>query len=225
MNRMFTINGRRMRTWNPFSGCNFRCTYCWARKLAEGRLKHIYKDFSPTTWPGRCSPHFKPGEFVFVSSMGDIAFAPQIVWDTVLDRARRYPETKFLLQSKAPRIFISHTWPGFPDNVYLGTTLESNRCSNTTSAPCPCFRYEDMIDLAVPHLLVSIEPIMDFDVAPFLDWFKMIKPEIVFIGADNYRHNLPEPSWEKVQALLAALRGFVPTVVEKEGLERLRKCK
>ena len=64
-------------TWNPFTGCEWRCSYCWARRLAEGKLKKQYQHgFVPEFHPNRVERHFKPGEFVFVSSMGDISFCP-----------------------------------------------------------------------------------------------------------------------------------------------------
>jgi hypothetical protein len=42
------------------------------------------------------------------------------------------------------------------------------------------------------------------------------------VGADNHNHRLSEPSATKLYELLAELHKFVPTVVEKEGLERLK---
>lgn len=63
---------------------------------------------------------------------------------------------------------------------------------------------------------------MDFDLGGFVHWLEMLRPEIVEIGADNYKHHLNEPPWWKVEALLEELRRFVPRVVEKDGLERLK---
>ena len=63
---------------------------------------------------------------------------------------------------------------------------------------------------------------MDFN-PEFIDWILTIKPEIVEIGADNYGHNLPEPSWNKVAQLIGKLRASGITVIEKDGLERLMK--
>ena len=63
---------------------------------------------------------------------------------------------------------------------------------------------------------------MDFDLEVMTRWLREIKPDIVEIGADNYHNHLCEPSWEKVRALLESLRKFVPRVVEKDGLERLK---
>lgn len=220
--RMFTFNGKRMITWNFFTGCNFNCSYCWARKLVEGRLKKSYPNgFIPTTHPERFNRHFKPDDFVFVISMGDIAFAPSVVEDYIITVAHRYPKTKFLLCSKMPDIFrkIKFHQP----NIYLGTTLETNRDYHLTQAPSPRDRYLAMRDLTHPHKFIPIEPIMDFDLLTFVRWIGHIKPEIIEVGADNYHNNLPEPSSQKLESLLTHLKHICPTVIEKDGLERLLK--
>jgi len=57
------------RTWNPVVGCEHYCDYCWARKLAETKLKNTerYKaGFKPRLIEKELARRFKPGEFVFV---------------------------------------------------------------------------------------------------------------------------------------------------------------
>ncbi len=46
------------------------------------------------------------------------------------------------------------------------------------------------------EVMVTIEPIMDFDLEPFVEMIKNTKPKFVNIGADSKGHNLPEPSSE-----------------------------
>ncbi len=217
---MFTFNGKRMVTWNPFTGCNFNCSYCWARKLAEGKLKKSYPNgFVPTTHPDRFNKRFKPNDFVFVCSMGDIAFAPSVVEDVIATTVSKYPETKFLLCSKDPDVFRRTKW--HQPNVYLGTTIETNKNFRVSRAPSVKERYYKMVGISHPHKFISVEPIMDFDLQAFLRWIENIKPGIIEIGADNYRNNLPEPEPEKVRQLLYHLKEICSNVIEKAGLERL----
>ena len=76
---------------------------------------------------------------------------------------------------------------------------------------------------AINHLIpkmVSIEPIIDFDLGDFIGWIKNISPKFVSIGADSGNNHLPEPSGDKVKALIEGLREFTE-VKTKENLRRL----
>lgn len=222
MSRMFkTVT----KTWNPFTGCLHDCTYCWARKLVKERLEpqgKKYKDgFAPTFHEGELSKRFRPGDFVFVSDMGDISFMPFFdQWCKVLDVVKNHPHTSFLLQTKNPLVFVKGL--NLEPNIYIGATIESNRDYGLTKAPAPEQRYHAMCLIDYRKFL-SVEPIMDFDLETLVRWIRDIRPEIVEVGADNYHNNLAEPPWEKVEALLKSLREFVPRVIEKDGLERLKE--
>lgn len=227
MSRMFTIDGHRMKTWNVIHGCRFNCTYCNARKMAETRLKHSlrYKGgFTPAFVTEELRRHFEPGEWVFICYMGDIFWAdPSWIWQ-VMGAVRAYPQTIFLAMTKAPALY--RLWEQsrefMPANLVLGTTIESNRLYQLSKAPSPLSRYLDLWGVNWPRKFVSIEPILDFDLNTLVRWVAHIAPQVVEVGADNYHNHLPEPEWSKVAALLKALRQFVPTVVEKEGLGRLK---
>lgn len=232
VSKMFTFpDSGAMTTWNPYVGCEFNCYNggCWARHLAETRLKHLpqYRDgFHPhwVGWKGDLlySPRFKADSWVFVCSMGDISFATNAEFRQIRDVIKCNSQTHFLLQSKNPKRF--QDWVPFPENVWLGTTIETNRdTSQWSKAPLTENRWMEFYNVDHPHKLVSIEPIMDMDTGILASWVKFIRPEIVFVGADSRHNNLPEPSWDKVQELLTRLREFLPQVIEKAGLERLKK--
>jgi hypothetical protein len=70
--------------------------------------------------------------------------------------------------------------------------------------------------------MVSIEPIMDFELFYFAEWIREIAPEFVSIGADSKGHHLPEPPAEKVRELITELEKFTK-VIQKDNLKRILK--
>ena len=69
--------------------------------------------------------------------------------------------------------------------------------------------------------MVTIEPIIDFDLNPFVKMIAKCKPEWVNIGADSKSHGLPEPSAQKVWKLIFALEDAGIEVKQKSNLKRL----
>ena len=64
-------------TWNPVTGCLNNCPYCYARKLAEGRLNGRFgyeNGFQPSFHPNRLEEPYKLKRHakIFVCSMGDL---------------------------------------------------------------------------------------------------------------------------------------------------------
>lgn len=223
--RMFQVGGKPMKTWNVFVGCDYQCTYCNARRLATTRLKNSprYKDgFTPHLVREEFARRFSPGDFVFVGYMGDISFAGLPIVRDICRIIHEQPEVDFLFCSKSPDHYLK--WDLlWPENLHLGATIETNRDYKLTRAPAPLYRYMAMRALNHPKKFISIEPVCDFDLDVMLSWISEIDPQIIEVGADNYKNGLPEPPWEKVEELLTNLHVDFPTVVEKVGLERLAR--
>jgi DNA repair photolyase len=223
---MFTYNGSRLSTFNAFTGCLHACKYCYSERLINTRLKDTpkYKDcgFKPTFHPDELNKKFKPDEFVFVSSMGDIAFATNSELQQIIKKIKENPQTKFLFCTKDPSVYLPLDDMG---NVYFGTTLETNRDITKlySKAPYTCERYRVMTLLEVTNKFVSIEPIMDFDLDIFSQWILDINPKIVEIGCDNYKNSLPEPNSDKIKALIKSMESSGIEVICKDGLYRLLK--
>jgi hypothetical protein len=68
--------------------------------------------------------------------------------------------------------------------------------------------------------MVTLEPILEFDLNALTKMIEAIRPEWVNIGADSKGHNLPEPSYEKIMQLFKNLKTFT-TVKQKRSLGRL----
>lgn len=223
---MFTYDGKRLTTWNVFTGCEFNCSYCWSRKLVETRLKnsprYLQHGFKPTFHLDALNKKFRPDDFVFISSMGDISFASQIALNEIFKVINAHPLTKFLFCTKRPSIYAK-----FPDmnNVYYGTTIETNRQYPKTISKGQdlAIRYAVMANLENVKKFISIEPVMDFDLEEFPNWIINIKPKIVEIGCDGYHNNLPEPDKDKLESLIYSLEKNNIEVIQKKGLERLLK--
>jgi hypothetical protein len=53
--------------------------------------------------------------------------------------------------------------------------------------------------------LVSIEPILDFDLRTFKRWIEDIYPFLVYVGYDNYNHKLREPLLKNTLNLISVI--------------------
>lgn len=235
------------KSWNPFVGCKFGCVYCGPS--FQHQLKRRGKDapfcgdkcyrYVPHTHEERLEK-IPSADTVFVAADGDISFcSPEYtrrIIRRIKERNLRFPkkEKTYLFQSKRPKYFEQFL-KEFPENVILQTTLETNRdegYEKWSKAPKPSVRYKDFLAIKYPRKVVTIEPIMDFDLDVFRDWIVSIKPEYVWLGF-NSKPNARvlkekdfaswEPPEDKVQQLIYALEN-AKTDVYKHN-ERTRKLR
>jgi protein gp37 len=142
----------------------------------------------------------------------------------VLEHCRHYYNNIYVFQSKNP-IRFSHYKELFPRLVILGTTIETNRnLPGIGNASRPRDRMEIM-ELVSGRKFVTIEPILNFDVDVLSSWMVRIRPEFVNIGADSKKHNLPEPSADKILALIDAITNAGIEVRKKSNLHRILNSK
>ncbi len=199
-------------TWNPITGCLHDCTYCWARKWAETRLKHVrrYREgFKPRLNLVEFRRKFRPGVTVFVSDMGDMwgNWVPRDWIIAVLNYIKKFPNTQFLFLTKNPSRYFEFL-DLIPQNVILGATIETNRDKLSirySKAPPVSSRIKAMAELKRLNKLITIEPILDFDLEEFVEALRIINPKFVYIGYDNYNNRLEEPPLWKTRALIKRL--------------------
>ncbi|KKL46373.1 hypothetical protein LCGC14_2346180, partial [marine sediment metagenome] len=204
--------------WNPVKGlCKKGCSYCF--------MQRYYKRFKLNPKIRFDEKELKTdlgkGNFIFVGSSTDM-FANEVPNEwirRVIMKCKDY-DNEYLFQTKNPNRFKIFR-KRFPPNTILGITIETNR-ETPSKATNTNYRAEDFSHemLYGFRKMVTIEPIMDFDVTHLVDMIKMIQPEFVNIGADSKGHNLPEPSNEKIAKLIEELTKFTEVNL-KDNLKRL----
>ena len=209
------------KTINFITGkCPHDCLYCYVKSFRFPFLKERYSG------PQRLDESaFKKNlgknKSWFLCSCNDIATIPDAWIIKILDHLNKFPKNTYLIQSKNPgrlHKFIDK----FPPKTILGTTIETNRdYYNLSKAPKPSSRASAMSKY-YKKKMISIEPILDFDLEVMVGWIRYAGPDYVSIGADSKNNNLPEPSPEKVRRLIEKLWAFTE-VRPKKNLNRLKE--
>ena len=203
-------------TWNIITGClgphgtpslPGRCPYCYAHRLARGRLKNLYLNnlgevpaepdwdfenvipggdpndpFTPRYWPNRAIEPYKlkkPSK-IFVCSMGELFgdFIPDDWINNVLDTCFELPEHIFQILTQNPKR-AEHFH--FPDNVWLGVTVTS---------PFYWSRVPRLLRANAKVKFVSFEPLLEDASNVTLEWVDWI-----IIGAQTRPTVLPKHDW------------------------------
>ena len=91
------------------------------------------------------------------------------------------------------------------------------------SAPPPQERAAAMqIACASVQTLITIEPVLDFDLEEMVKLVRQCNPVQVNIGADSGNNQLPEPDAKKVNALIHELNQFTK-IDQKRNLGRIMR--
>lgn len=201
--------------------CPHKCTYCYVNNPRFGRPEKYKGDLRLIE--KELLVNYGKGKTIFVENCNDL-FAEEVASGyilRILSHCRQYYDNVYVFQTKNPKRV--HEFDDIlPDRCLLGVTVETNRSIlDISNAPTPEARLSDMMHLKAAKF-ITIEPICDFDVEIFANWIQSANPDFVNIGADSKGHNLPEPSMEKVQALIGKLNEYGIEIREKTNLERLK---
>jgi DNA repair photolyase len=188
-------------------------------------VKNAWRDLPETTTLQTDFPILGTGKTIFVGHLCDM-FADGIKEEEVI-RVLSYcrnSDNEYVFQTKNPQN-LWHYLDWMPAKRMIGTTIETNRADileKISKAPHPMERANGLGQIDGKKFL-TIEPIIDFDVWELTELIKVAKPDFVNIGADSKRHNLPEPSGEKIMALVESLGKAGITIRKKVNIERLLK--
>lgn len=206
-------------TWNSIKGrCPHDCSYCFMKRF--GKLGELHLDES------ELRTNLSKGKFIFVGSSCDM-FARDIPdeWiEKTLAHCREYDNVRYLFQSKDTRNMLRFE-SLFPSHVVLGTTIESNRWYSDimNNAPTPGIRASGLHVLSNRgfQTMITLEPIMDFDLDELMDLILKCNPSWVNIGADSQNCSLPAPSKEQIFLLIKKLKASGVPIHQKKNLNKL----
>ncbi len=142
-------------TWNPLTGClgpngdGVHCEYCYARRLANGRLRGLYlanantsglrndlvsveeyglqrtDPFYPRFWPRRLGDPLKVAKpaGIFCCDMSDLFGIGIPSWWTgsVMNFIEAFPHHRFYILTKQPQNLAKFS--PFPDNCWVGVSV------------------------------------------------------------------------------------------------------
>lgn len=206
-------------TWNPIRGkCPHECSYCYMKKFKVGELRLDIRS---------SIDDLGKDNVIFVGSSTDMfaRMVPEEWISRVLVKCNEYPENTYLFQTKNPRRFLEFLG-GFPPKRILGTTIETNRDYPVSNAPPPVERFMAMGSFSFNGVdkMVSIEPIMDFDLPVLSSWMYRIRPKFISIGADSKGNNLAEPDAEKLKLFINEMQKLTEVKI-KNNLNRILEAK
>jgi hypothetical protein len=156
----------------------------------------------------------------FLCSCNDLfADVPDNIIVDILEWAREQ-NCAWIIQTKDPLRMLNYDYL-LPENSIVGTTIETNRSTVHISKAIPPASRAEYISRFRPKTFVTIEPILKFDLEPFLGLIKTANPCWINIGADSKNSGLPEPTKQEVEALITGISVMGIPIRKKTNLDRI----
>jgi protein gp37 len=201
--------GWAMWSWNPVTGCNHGCAYCYARAIATSRDMAAYypAGFTPlfhherldapanTPVPGRAAADPAHGR-VFVCSMADLfgAWVPQEWIDQVVASTVANPQWEYLYLTKFPQRYDRLQ---LPSSGWIGASVDEQHRAEPTLAAM-----RKVSGVKVKWL--SLEPLLEPIKFSTLEGIDMI---VIGAQSENIGQNSSfSPPFEWVADLVATAR-------------------
>ena len=205
-------------TWNPYTGCLNTCPFCYARKLAEGRLKGRFgydHGFLPTFHPDRLREpyHIKTPKKIFVASMGDL-FGDWMVdhrnWiRDVMGVVHDNPRHTFQFLTKYPQN-LDHL---LGDDIF---TLISLNMWMGVSVTCDddLWRIDHLRKVVGGIRFISFEPLIDN-----VNYLDLLGIDWIIIGAETgTRPDKVSPDYTWIHNLITEADAYNVPVFMKDNL-------
>lgn len=205
-------------SWNPVTGCQHNCPYCYARDIAE---RFYAEKFQPAIHIDRLgAPAHTPVpatasqdtslKNIFTCSMADLfgKWVPKQWIEEVLGVVRENPQWNFLFLTKFPLRMAEFE---YPPNAWLGTSVDLQaRVANAERT---------MREVRASVKWLSLEPLLEPLVFEDLSAFNW-----VVIGGASASNQTPEwrPPQQWVYDLTAAALRAGCAVYHKTNLDELR---
>jgi len=211
------------RTWSPVAGCTKvdpGCKHCYAERLMETRLRHIYPDgFRLHIWENRIKQPlgWTKDSLVFVCSMGDLFHrdVPDSTIEDIFDVMMETPQHTYQVLTKRPERMARMRLP-WTKNIWAGVSV-TNQGAVTQG-------WLDMLkETPAVHRFASFEPLLEplrlggVLEGSWLDW--------AIVGGESGPRGREMPPEAIVGVISAARKAGVPVFVKQMGTHWARRAK
>jgi len=214
-------------SWNPVTGCENNCGYCYARRIATrfAGTKAFPRGFEPTFRVERLIQPYeliKPSK-IFVCSMGEL-FGPWVKkeWITEIFKVMKdCSRHTFQVLTKYPEFAGGFLDEEIPENVWIGITLTGTEKENM-EGNLDCLNLLSYPPWNLKTKFISIEPFLKLiPLESLLNLVKIKLDWIILGGLSGSKKFFPPEAWIQEIEEVAGKRNI--PVFEKDNLRKKNK--